>query len=98
MALEVDFRRERKPSGERARLQTNPKDLPHPRRQIEVGDPAGHVEQFQAEERQILAAVASGRASPHGWERLASGCRQWKGAAHRLYTGRHRVTGILSDQ
>jgi hypothetical protein len=36
-------------------LQANPEKLPYPRRQIEVGDPAGHVEKFQAEERHHVA-------------------------------------------
>jgi hypothetical protein len=30
-------------------LQAAPEKLPHPRRQIEGGDPAGHVEQIRAE-------------------------------------------------
>jgi hypothetical protein len=32
-------------------LQANPEELPHPRRQIEGGNVAGHAGQFQAEER-----------------------------------------------
>ena len=36
-------------------LQAHPEELPHPRRQIEVGHPAGHVEQLQAEERHDVA-------------------------------------------
>jgi hypothetical protein len=36
-------------------LQAHPKELPHPRRQVEVGDPAGHVKQAQAEERHDVA-------------------------------------------
>jgi hypothetical protein len=38
-----------------AALQAHPEELPHPRRQIEVGHPAGHVNQFQAEERDHVA-------------------------------------------
>jgi hypothetical protein len=38
-----------------AALQAHPEKLPHPRRQVEVGDPASHVEQFQAEERHHMA-------------------------------------------
>jgi hypothetical protein len=32
-------------------LQADPEELPHPRGQIEGGNAAGHVEQFQSEER-----------------------------------------------
>jgi hypothetical protein len=32
-------------------LQADPEQMPHPRREIEGGHVAGHVEQFQAEER-----------------------------------------------
>ena len=33
-------------------LEADPEELPHPRRQIEGGNVAGHVEQIRAEERQ----------------------------------------------
>ena len=45
-------------------LQTDPKELPHPRRQIEVGEPAGHAEQFQAEERHYVANDDPDQESP----------------------------------
>ena len=35
-----------------ALLEADPEELPHPRRQIEGGNVAGHVEQIRAEERQ----------------------------------------------
>ena len=36
-------------------LQADPKELPEPRRQIEGGDIAGHVEQFQAKKLHDVA-------------------------------------------
>jgi hypothetical protein len=39
----------------RPSLQANPEELPHPRRQVEGGNIAGHSEQFQAEQRHEVA-------------------------------------------
>src|SRR5262249_32108829 len=36
-------------------LQASPEEVPHLRRQVEVGNVAAHVEQFQAEERHDVA-------------------------------------------
>jgi hypothetical protein len=43
------------------RLQADAEEVPHPRRQIEGGHVAGHVEQFQAEERHDVAEVTTTR-------------------------------------
>ena len=47
----------RKPpiSARALRLQADPEELPHPRRQVEGGNIAGHSEQFQAEQRHEVA-------------------------------------------
>jgi hypothetical protein len=36
-------------------LQADPEELPHPRRRVEGGNVAGHVEQLQAKERHDVA-------------------------------------------